>query len=335
MTQGDNLDNSDDELQFCINHCNYTFFSMEKSKDLPFVLDFCPEIQLENPSRWRISGHSKAGKRTGLFLKPMKIVLDAGLGTLQKPAAIMLTHSHYDHTLALPTLVSRFNSPLKGQESLCGRPVFMPRGMGFKVQKLMEAVIILSDDDPVISNQTDVWKRMGYHPFEVTHAQVFEIPGIKDLQVETLKSYHNTDSLGYGFVTKRKKLKQKYMNVDKEAIISARKEGEEITEVIEIPEIAFYCDSTIDNLILHDEWKKYPVILCECTGYPGKHETAQMRERFHTHLSDLIPVMKEHRDKQWVLLHASCAMEDEELAQIEQELRDTQEINVKILRSST
>ena len=57
------------------------------------------------------------------------------------------------------------------------------------------------------------------------------------------------------------------MNVDKEAIISAMKEGEEITEVI---------DSTIDNLILHDEWKKYSVILCMCTGYPGKHETAQM-----------------------------------------------------------
>ena len=115
---------------------------MEKSKDLPFVLDFCPEIQLENPSRWRISGHSKAGKRTGLFLKPMKIVLDAGLGTLQKPAAIMLTHSHYDHTLALPTLVSRFNSPLKGQEHLCRRPVFMPRGKGFKVQMMKQVLII-------------------------------------------------------------------------------------------------------------------------------------------------------------------------------------------------
>ena len=99
----------------------------------------------------------------------------------------------------------------------------MPRGMGFKVQKLMEAVIILSDDDPVISNKTDVWKRMGYHPFEVTHAQVFEIPGIKDLQVETLKSYHNTDSLGYGFVTKRKKLKPKYRNLNKEKVKRLRK----------------------------------------------------------------------------------------------------------------
>ena len=51
----------------------------------------------------------------------------------------------------------------------------MPRGKGFKVQKLMEAV--LSDDEPSIDNQTDVWKRMGYHAFEVTHSQFFEIPG--------------------------------------------------------------------------------------------------------------------------------------------------------------
>ena len=59
-----------------------------------------------------------------------------------------------DHTLPITTLVSWFNSPLKGQEHLCRRPVFMPRGKGFKVQKLMEAV--LSDDEPSIDNQTDV-----------------------------------------------------------------------------------------------------------------------------------------------------------------------------------
>ena len=50
---------------------------------------------------------------------------------------------------------------------------------------------------------------------EVTYSQFFEIPGIKDIQVETLKSYHNSDSLGYVFVTKRKKLKTKYLNVKK------------------------------------------------------------------------------------------------------------------------
>ena len=142
---------------------------MDNSKELPFLLDYCPELQLENPSRWKISGHSKAGKRTGLFLKPLKIVLDAGVGTLQQPAAIFLTHSHYDHTSALPTLVSRHNVALKGQENLCGRPVFMPNGVSFKVQKLMEAVLLFSDEDPsTFERKEHVWRRMGYHPFEVS-----------------------------------------------------------------------------------------------------------------------------------------------------------------------
>ena len=46
---------------------------------------------------------------------------------------------------------------------------------------------------------------------------------------------------------------------NKEDIIT----GEDITDCIENPEIAFYCDSIIDNLILDDKWKKYPVILCD------------------------------------------------------------------------
>ena len=194
---------------------------------------------------------------------------------------------------------------------------------------------MLSDNNPGdFSQKEEVWRRMGYHPFEVSHGQWFEIPGVEHLKVEGLRSYHNTESLGYGFVTVKKKLKSKYLKAGKDVIIAAKKAGEEISDLVEIPEIAFYCDSTIENLLLHEEWKKYPVILCECTGYPGKHDPAIMKERSHTHLQDLLPVMKKHKDKQWVLLHASCAMEEQELELHEKQLRDIEGINVRILRSS-
>ena len=298
----------------------------------PYLLEHCEEIILENPSKWRISGHSKAGERTGIWLKPLQIVLDAGLGSNFHPKAIILSHSHCDHTLALPNLISPRSVELKGQEMLFGRPIFMPEGVSFKVQKQMEAVMIMSDNHVDFPCQPEkVWERMKYHPFEVKPADTFEIPGIKDLEIEALHAYHNTASLGYGFLSKKRKLKHKFLALSKDELVDARKRGEELMESVSTPEMAFYCDSTIDNLLLHSEWKKYPVILCECTGYPGRHSQEQMRERFHTHLNDLLPIMESHRDKQWILLHASSAMKDYELMKIEQEIKEKYSINVHIM----
>ena len=94
---------------------------MSEKKELPpYLLEHCQEISLENPSRWRIAGHSKAGERTGIWLKPLQIVLDGGLGSQFHPKAILLSHSHCDHTLALPNLVSPRSVTLKGQETLYG-----------------------------------------------------------------------------------------------------------------------------------------------------------------------------------------------------------------------
>jgi hypothetical protein len=57
-----------------------------------------------------------------------------------------------------------------------------------------------------------------------------------------------------------------------------------------------------------------------------------MRARFDTHLSDHL---KEHMDRQWVLLHASCAIEEEELPQITTRTENIYGLNLNILRSST
>ena len=298
----------------------------------PFLIDHCPQIQLENPSKWTIQGYSKAGERTGLIIKPLKLVLDAGLGCLNKPAAILLTHSHYDHTLALPTLLSPRTIRLKGQESLCGRPVFMPHGIGSRVQKLMESVITLSDEEVPDQFESDyVWKRIGYHPFEVKCGEDFEVPGVGNLKVKALASYHNTPSIGYGLSTTKKKLKERYLKLTKEEIIAAKKKGEEITEIVESPEMVFYCDSMIENLAQHTEWRNYPVVLVECTGYPGIHTSQQMKERGHTHLEQLPPFIEKHREKQWVLLHSSCALRKEDLDGWERHLRE-KGLNIRILK---
>lgn len=48
--------------------------------------------------------------------------------------------------------------------------------------------------------------------------------------------------------------------------------------------------------------------MCECTGYPGYHLPEQMTKREHSHLNLLKPIMDLHKEKQWILIHASMSV---------------------------
>ena len=259
----------------------------------PHLLDDCPSIPLSNPSHWTLTGHSRAGERTGLWLDPLKIALDAGMESQKKPSAVLLSHCHYDHTSALPQLVFSRHQELQkpclpGQESLCGRPVLLPTEAELPVQKMMEAVLALSRGETGSvqeMSKEELWQRQGYHPLPVQPHDHVTIPGLKDLRVEVLPAYHRCMSVGYGLSLVKKKLKEKFHSAKKEDIIAARKSGEEVTEEVVVPELVFFCDSTIENLTKHNEWKKFPIVIVECTGFPLRH-TVQSHVG-HTHLSQV------------------------------------------------
>lgn len=302
----------------------------------PHLLEDCPRLPLSNPSQWSLSGHSRAGERTGLWLHPLRLALDAGVVTRRAPAAVILSHSHYDHTSALPQLVYRSRGQLQppGQEGLCGRPVVMPREAEAPVQRLMEGVMALSRGEATTMERMpreEVWRVQGYHPIPVSQGDQLTIPGLDRVRVRVLAAYHTAPSLGYGLSTIKRKLRREWRGADKEEILAARKAGEEVTEEVLVPELAFFCDSTVENLTLHQEWKEYPVVVVECTGYPSHHTTTS--HVGHTHLSQLEEVMVEGREKHWVLIHASTSLRDQELAREEARLR-SRGVHVDILRDS-
>jgi ribonuclease BN (tRNA processing enzyme) len=280
-----------------------------------YNLENCPKFQLDNPSKWTIQGTSKAGERTGFLVHPLKIVLDGGVVTAIKPIAVFNTHSHCDHTLALPTIFGPRLIKIKGQEHLIGRPLYLPSMAEKPIEKLMEAAILLSDNDPTYDTNVDysikenIWKRQGYQPMVVKPNDKFLVPGLKNIQVEVLKAYHNTETLGYGFSTFRKKLKKEYSNKTSQQLIQLKKDRIEITEIINCFEFVFFCDSTIENLTKHDEWKQYPVIICECTGFPEMKKIDKNCP--HTYLDDLEIIIKENREKQWILIHSARSITSE------------------------
>ena len=179
-----------------------------------YLIEHCDKIELKNSSKWNIQGYSKAGERTGFILNPLKVTLDAGVTTFINPIATVLSHSHCDHILSLPTMYSRRKSrnKIKGQEHLLGRPIYMPEGCEEPIQKLMEAIIMLSDNDPNVpridlSNKENIWIRQGYNPIIVKPNEHIPLYGVANVYLEILKAYHNTETIGYGFYSIKKKLK--------------------------------------------------------------------------------------------------------------------------------
>lgn len=163
----------------------------------------------------------------------------------------------------------------------------------------------------------------------------------QELQVEVLKAYHDVQSNGYGFSSWKKQIKPEYEHLIKDLTEEEKVDltieqikqikQDKINQIKELknnkidmyekkinPEFAFFCDSTIDNLAKHNEWKKYPVIICECTGLDiEKMDSEQDFDRNHTSLLTLKPIMLDNPDKKWFLIHVSMACSEEKIKQIE------------------
>ena len=71
-------------------------------KASPHTIEECMKLTLKNG--WTLQGHSRAGERTGFWLSPLNILLDAGLETKKRPNAVLITHKHFDHLYNLPLI---------------------------------------------------------------------------------------------------------------------------------------------------------------------------------------------------------------------------------------
>lgn len=317
----------------------------------PNLLEDCASITLSNPSKWTINMHSRAGERTGVLINDLKIVIDCGLATEKNIKAVFMTHKHCDHSYMLPMVIKGRSNVVKGQEHLTGRPVYLPAFMKNMIKHQIQTVLISCDDHYDESNgkleyshlgmtDDELFKRQSIHPMEVTFGDSFSIPGVKDIHVEVLKAYHTCSCNGYGFSTiKKNVIKEEYRHLLKTE--DGRKTIKElinnkinIKEDILIPELAFYCDSTSDNLTKHKEWEKYPVVICECTEINPDEPINNYEERGHTHILNLIDVFKQHKDKQFILIHESMKYTDNQLEEFEKKINNDNDIKVIVWSDS-
>lgn len=279
-------------------------------------LEDCKKFQLTK--NIYLQGISKAGDRTGFMLYPHKILFDCGVRVKQAPYCILNTHCHIDHTGELPYICNK--------HKLFDRPnyeVYTPESTIPFIMMLIKAVACVSNPNKINLTDNELLEKQKIRFNPVNAGNIFKI---KDYEIEVLEAHHDVQSVGYGISSFTKKLKSEYQGLSGKELGDLRKNGVEIQEQIKTPDIAFFCDSTIHNLTEHDEWKKYPIIVCECTGLDGE----VVIDNYHTGITELLPVMLDNSSKLWVIIHTSRRL-TQEMMEIEELKLKEMGLNVRVI----
>lgn len=304
----------------------------------PSRIEQCLKRKIRNG--WTLQGHSKAGERTCFHVDPLNICLDAGLNTYKGIKAILISHMHSDHSQEWIHLFQKRKEPIKGQENEIGRPVYFPTsgfnsitGLYYAKQRCGGGIKATMEYDVSFLHNRMI------NPITVEVGNVFKIPGLTDIWVEVLPAYHSVDSVGYGIFARRQKMKPEYLDLakskneeDKTKFAKLKQDKIKLTQEMDIPQLMFFSDSTIDNLTKHDEWKKYPTVMVECTGFDEVCDADTIYERQHTHWDHLLPVMKENKDTEWIVIHTSFGIDNDVIDKY-QKIMDDNEITGYIWKS--
>lgn len=324
------------------------FYTIEES-DVQFNI---------NKKGWYLKGWSRAGLKTGFLLYPFKILFDCGIYTSVKPDIIFLTHQHTDHTQAIAHICTRHKPnvstiylPEPSIKFISRYERAISELSNPESEKMTDDEILkhqnikLIPANPTVNPPANPFVNPFVNPSANPPAIPTDLINLnvigQELQVEVLKAYHDVQSNGYGFSSWKKNIKPEYeylimdltdeeklnLSLEEQKIIKSEKINKikelkknqiDMYEKILNPEFAFYCDSTIENLSKHDEWKKYPVIICECTGLDTtKLNGDRDYDENHTSLNTLKPIMLNNKNKKWFLIHVSLACGKELIEQIE------------------
>ena len=280
----------------------------------PLYLEDCKKYYLTD--KIYLQGYSCAGDRTGFMIYPHKILFDCGVRTQQAPEYILTTHSHIDHTGELPYICNRHKLFEKDSYK-----VYTPESTISALSMLIKGISVASFPESINVSIEETLKHQKINLIPINAKDKFLI---KNYEIEVFPAYHSVQSVGYGISSCVKKLKEEYSNIEKTKLIKLKKSGIDILENKVSPEIVLYCDSTIENLKNHEDWKKYPIIVCECTNFDEKISDE------HTSLFQLLPIMLENIDKLWCLIHTSRKLKDD-MIEVEEIKLKSYGLNIKIM----
>jgi len=222
---------------------------------------------------YRVEGLSIAGEESAIHIPELDLGFD--IGACPKPMLtakfVALTHGHMDHSAQIAYHFSQRNFQGMGTGT-----ILCPRALEQPIHNLMNAWV------------------------EVEHQRTpYELIGLDDgdehriknnVMLRAFATRHTVPSLGYVAVEKRSKLKEEYVGLPQEKLVELKKDGQEITQNLEIPLICYTGDTAWGPHFERPDVLGAKILITECTFLEaGDHKRAAVGKHLHLkHIADLV-----------------------------------------------
>jgi ribonuclease Z len=248
---------------------------------------------------WSISGSSVAGIRTSFYIPELKILLDAGNQNFNKVADIFITHCHADHVASLPLII------LENINNKITTNIYCPQESIKFIENMVEAFLACNYNNYIIPKKYLNFLSMS------TRFVTSKKLNAQSVNIRCFESDHVVPTLSYGFIEEKKKLKEEYIGLSGPEIVELKKQGVEITKVVEFKKLIFCGDTTANIFRRNPEILNYDSIIVECTFFEDD-EIATARERKHMHWKDLKQIVIDNPSVKFYLIHISAKYHNED-----------------------
>lgn len=236
---------------------------------------------------YRIQGVSIAGEQTVVQIPELGVVFDIGLCPRLALASdvVALSHGHMDHIAGLPYYFSQ--------------RMFQKMTIG--------TCVCHKDLAPALSEMMAAWVNVEQQ--HTKHKIVGLAPGeqfeIKNnIMLRALQADHTVPALSYAIVEYRSKLRDEYRDLPQDRLRDLKKGGTSITQVFEIPLVAYTGDTQLGPSLFSPEFTDAKIVVSECTFFDQDHRSRATSGK-HLHVADIVALLEAWKAEAIVLIHTS------------------------------